>query len=126
MQAKGKETIAISTKRGTKIVTNVLYIPEPYQNLLSVTQMLRNGYAISFKENFYFITNAYRLEIARIKMDGNSFYLKLDVVDGHVFSARIDERVIGHKRQSYFNLWSLKFMHEVGMVEDMSEITVNA
>jgi hypothetical protein len=36
MQAKGKGTIAISTKRGPKIVTNVLYIPELYQNLLSV------------------------------------------------------------------------------------------
>ena len=37
VQAKGKWTIAISTKRGTKTVTNVLYIPELDQNLLSVT-----------------------------------------------------------------------------------------
>ncbi|KAL6315072.1 hypothetical protein AAG906_030925 [Vitis piasezkii] len=44
VQAKGKGTIAISTKRGTKIVTNVLYIPDLDQNLLSVAQMLRNGY----------------------------------------------------------------------------------
>ena len=49
VQAKGKWTIAINTKRGTKIVTNVLYILELYQNILSVTQMLRNGYAVSFK-----------------------------------------------------------------------------
>ena len=49
VQAKRKWTIAINTKRGTKIVTNVLYIPELDQNLLSVTQMLRNGYAVSFK-----------------------------------------------------------------------------
>jgi hypothetical protein len=59
-------------------------------------------------------------------MDGKSFYLKLDVVEGHVFSVRIDERIIWHKRHSHFNLRSLKFMHEVGMVEDMPEITVNA
>ena len=57
VQAKGKWTIAINTKKCTKIVTNVLYIPELDQNLLSVTQMLRNGYAVSFKENFCFITN---------------------------------------------------------------------
>ena len=49
VQAKGKWTIAINTKRGTKIVTNVLYILELDQNILSVTQMLRNGYAVSFK-----------------------------------------------------------------------------
>ena len=26
-------------------------------------------------------------------MNGNNFYLKLDLVEGHVFSAKIDERV---------------------------------
>lgn len=41
-----------------------------------------------------FITDAYKLEITKIKMDGKSFYLKLDVVEGHVFSVRIDERII--------------------------------
>ena len=94
VQAKGKGTIAISTKRGTKIVTNVLYIPDLDQNLLSVAQMLRNGYAISFKENFCFITNVHEKETTKIKMNGNNFYLKLDLVEGHVFSAKIDESVV--------------------------------
>ncbi|RVW71560.1 Retrovirus-related Pol polyprotein from transposon TNT 1-94 [Vitis vinifera] len=45
---------------------------------------------------------------------------------GHVFSAKIDESVVWHKRYGHFNLKSLKFMQEVGVVEDISEITVNA
>ncbi|WJZ92889.1 hypothetical protein VitviT2T_011862 [Vitis vinifera] len=126
VQAKGKGTIAISTKRGTKIVTNVLYIPDLDQNLLSVAQMLRNGYAVSFKENFCFISDVHGTEIAKIKMNGNSFYLKLDLVEGHVFSAKIDESVVWHKRYGHFNLKSLRFMQEAGMVEDMPEISVNA
>ena len=126
VQAKGKGTIAISTKRGTKIVTNVLYIPDLDQNLLSVAQILRNGYAVSFKENFCFISDVHGTEIAKIKMNGNSFYLKLDLVEGHVFSAKIDESVVWHKRYGHFNLKSLRFMQEAGMVEDMPEITVNA
>ena len=126
VQAKGKKTIAISTKRGTKIVTNVLYIPELDQNLLSVTQMLRNGYAVSFKENFCFITDVHGTKITKIKMNGNSFYLKLDLVKGHVFSAKIDKSVVWHKRYGHFNLKSLKFMQEVGVVEDIPEIIVNA
>ncbi|WJZ92852.1 hypothetical protein VitviT2T_011827 [Vitis vinifera] len=126
VQAKGKGTIAISTKRGTKIVTNVLYIPDLDQNLLSVAQMLRNGYAVSFKENFCFITNVQEKEIAKIKMNGNIFYLKLDLVEGHVFSAKIDESVVWHKSYGHFNLKSLRFMQEAGMVEDMLEISVNA
>ncbi|RVW82648.1 Retrovirus-related Pol polyprotein from transposon TNT 1-94 [Vitis vinifera] len=97
VQAKGKGTIAISTKRGTKIVTNVLYIPDLDQNLLSVAQMLRNGYAVSFKENFV-----------------------LSLI------AKIDESVVWHKRYGHFNLKSLRFMQEAGMVEDMPEISVNA
>jgi hypothetical protein len=94
VQAKGRGTIAVSTKRGTKIINNVLYIPELDQNLLSVAQMLRNGYAVSFKERFCFITDTHGLEIAKLKMDGNSFYLKLDAVKGHVFSAKLDESIL--------------------------------
>jgi len=36
VQAKGKGTIDVSTNKGTKTITNVLYIPELDQNLLSV------------------------------------------------------------------------------------------
>ena len=48
VQAKGKGIIGVSTRRGTKTITNVLYIPELDQNLLSVAQMLRNGYKLFF------------------------------------------------------------------------------
>ncbi|KAL6327641.1 hypothetical protein AAG906_022204 [Vitis piasezkii] len=52
-------------------------------------------------------------------MNGNSFYLKLDLVEGNVFSAKIDESVVYHKRYGHFNLKSPRFMQEAGMVEDM-------
>jgi len=94
VQAKGKGTVAVSTNKGIKTITNFLYIPELDQNLLSVAQMLRNGYEVSFKEKFYFITDTHNSEIAKIKMDGNSFYLKLDTVKGHVFSAKLDESIL--------------------------------
>ncbi|KAL3612663.1 hypothetical protein D5086_003683 [Populus alba] len=125
VQAKGRGTIAVSTKRGTKIINNVLYIPELDQNLLSVAQMLRNGYAVSFKEKFCFITDTHGLEIEKLKMDGNSFYLKLDAVEGHVFYAKVDESIMWHKRYGHFNLKSLKFMHDAGTVDDMPEIHVS-
>jgi hypothetical protein len=125
VQAKGRGTIAVSTKRGTKIINNVLYIPELDQNLLSFAQMLRNGYAVSFKERFCFITDTHGLDIAKLKMDGNSFYLKLDAVEGHVFYAKVDESIMWHKRYGHFNLKSLKFMHDAGMVDDMPKIHVS-
>jgi phage antirepressor YoqD-like protein len=54
VHAKGKETIYISTKRGTKIITNILYILELDQDLLSVAQMLRNGYTVFFNKKILF------------------------------------------------------------------------
>jgi len=94
VQAKGRGTIVVDTKKGTKIINNVLYIPQLDQNLLSIAQMLRNGYAVSFNARFCFITDTHGLEIAKLKMDGNSFYLKLDAVEGHVFYAKVDVSVI--------------------------------
>ena len=49
VQAKGKGTIAVKTKKGMKVVNDVLYILELDLNLLSVAQMLRNGYAVFFQ-----------------------------------------------------------------------------
>ncbi|KAG6776019.1 hypothetical protein POTOM_019522 [Populus tomentosa] len=49
-------------------------------------------------------------------MDGNSFYLKLDAVEGHVFYAKVDESIMWHKRYDHFNLKSLKFMHDAVLV----------
>jgi len=54
VHAKGKGTIYISTEKGTKIVTNVLYILELDQDLLSVAQMLKNGYAVFFNKKILF------------------------------------------------------------------------
>jgi hypothetical protein len=88
--------------------------------------MLRNGYTVSFKERFYFITDTDDSEIAKIQMDGNSFYLKLDAVEGHVFSAKVDESIIWHKRYGHFNLNSLKFMYDASMVDDMLDIYISA
>jgi hypothetical protein len=124
VQAKGKGTVAVNINRGIKTITNVLYIPELDQNLLSVAQMFRNGYEVFFKERFCFITDTHDSEITKIKMDGNSFYLKLDAVKGHVFSAKIDENILWHKRFGHYNLKSLKLLYDTGMVKNMSEIYV--
>ncbi|KAJ6727746.1 hypothetical protein OIU74_005907 [Salix koriyanagi] len=40
VEAKGKGTVTVNTSKGTKIITNVLYIPELDQNLLSVARIV--------------------------------------------------------------------------------------
>jgi len=48
-----KGTIAISTNRGTKLIFDMLYVPEIDKNLLSVEQLNEKGYKVLFKNKGY-------------------------------------------------------------------------
>lgn len=51
VQSGGKGTIAINTYKGTSLIKDVLYVPELDKNLLSVPQMMINGYSVYFEGN---------------------------------------------------------------------------
>ncbi|KAK9671933.1 hypothetical protein RND81_12G064800 [Saponaria officinalis] len=50
-QTKGKGTIVVQTMKGIRYIKNVLFVPNIASNLLSVPQMIKNGYSITFKGN---------------------------------------------------------------------------
>lgn len=49
VQAEGKGSISLKTKKGTKLISDVLFIPKLDQNLLSVVQMIKKGNSVVFK-----------------------------------------------------------------------------
>ena len=49
LQVKGKGTIAAKTPTGTKLISDVLFVPKLSQNLLSVRQMMEKGYSLDLK-----------------------------------------------------------------------------
>lgn len=51
VQAKGKGTISIETKKGKRYVHDVLFVPELEENLLSIDQLVENGYHLHFGDN---------------------------------------------------------------------------
>ncbi|KAK9133356.1 hypothetical protein Scep_012884 [Stephania cephalantha] len=71
--AKGKGTVAITTSSGTKLISDVLYIPDIDQNLLSVGQLIEKGYKVSFEDLHCAIFDAIGHEILKVKMRGKSF-----------------------------------------------------
>ncbi|XP_019251087.1 PREDICTED: uncharacterized protein LOC109230005 [Nicotiana attenuata] len=71
--AKGKGTVAIPTNSGTKKISDVLYVPDIDQNLLSVGQLMEKGFKVSFEDKYCFIYDATGLEILRVKMRGKNF-----------------------------------------------------
>ncbi|KAF3669359.1 putative indole-3-acetic acid-amido synthetase GH3.1-like [Capsicum annuum] len=73
--AKGMGTITIETQSGTKIISDVLYVPDLNQNLLSVGQLLEKGFKLYFKDKHCLIKEASRQDIFKVKMRGRSFSL---------------------------------------------------
>ncbi|XP_017628913.1 uncharacterized protein LOC108471878 [Gossypium arboreum] len=49
IKAEGKGDVLIDTPTGTKLVTNVLFVPDIDRNLLSIAQLLEKGYSVVFK-----------------------------------------------------------------------------
>ncbi|GJT32630.1 hypothetical protein Tco_0923049 [Tanacetum coccineum] len=85
-RAKGRGTIAINTKKGTKYISRVLYVPELDRSMLSVPQMIKNGYGVNFKNDTRcVITDFHDVKIATLDMENDSYYLKLDVADASAF-----------------------------------------
>ncbi|XP_074342450.1 uncharacterized protein LOC141680013 [Apium graveolens] len=71
--AKGRGTIAITTISCTKTISDVLYVPDIDQNLLSVGQLIEKGLKVSFESGHCLVFDATGREILRVKMRGKSF-----------------------------------------------------
>ena len=54
---KGKGTILINMKGSGKQIHYVLYVPDLEENLLSVGQLMENGYSLVFRDNYCMIHN---------------------------------------------------------------------
>ncbi|GMP74232.1 hypothetical protein CsSME_00031704 [Camellia sinensis var. sinensis] len=52
VQTKGKGTISIETKMGTRFISDVHLVPDLEQNLLSVGQLMEHGYLVHFEDDF--------------------------------------------------------------------------
>ena len=74
---KGKGTIVIEGCTGLKLIPDVLYVPEINQNLLSVGQLLENGYKVLFEDKSCMNKDSDNKELFRVQMKGKSFALNL-------------------------------------------------
>ena len=72
---KGKGTITIPTCQGTKLIIDVLYVPDIDHNLLSVGQLVEKVYKVLFNNSYCLIKNANGNDLFRIEMKEKSFIL---------------------------------------------------
>ena len=71
VESKGKGTVMVETKKGTRLINDVLLVPNLKENLLSIGQMIEKGYALHFEGDTCTIYDNYnrRQVIAKVKMD---------------------------------------------------------
>lgn len=100
---KGKGTISISTFSGTKFTSDVLYVPEIGQNLLSVGQLIERGYKVLFENESFLIKDSDDKDIFKVKMRGRSF--SLNPLEDEQISFQMQENVtdLWHKRLGLYH-----------------------
>lgn len=87
MQVEGKGTIALKDGHGNvKFLYNVYFIPDLTQNLLSVGQLMGNGYYILFNNGSCVIRNKESNQIiVDVKMMPNKLFpLEVSSIEDHV------------------------------------------
>ncbi|XP_068500447.1 uncharacterized protein [Phaseolus vulgaris] len=77
ISVKGIGTNVVATHLGTKTITNVLYVPNIDQNLLSVGQLLQKGFKVFFEDNHCLIKDTTGQDLFKVQMRGKSFSLDL-------------------------------------------------
>nr|KYP38814.1 Retrovirus-related Pol polyprotein from transposon TNT 1-94 [Cajanus cajan] len=119
---KGKGTIVIESCSGTKIITDVLYVPEINQNLLSVGQLLEKGYKILFEDKMCLIKDVSGYDLFKVKMKGKNFSLDLMEEVQAAVSSTINVTELWHKRMGHFNHVALLNMKKDNIVEGLASL----
>jgi hypothetical protein len=104
ISAKGKGTITIATNSGTETISDVLYVPDIDQNLLSVGQLIEKGFKVTFEDQCCLIYDAARQKILQIKMRGKSFSFFPTEEEHTTYSTNISITEIWHKRLGHCHL----------------------
>ena len=127
VQAAGKGTLVVDTKRDVRHIKEVLLVPGLDENLLSVGQMMEHGYYILFGGNKAIIFDDETLTniIAKVIMRGNRcFPLTLESMAPVARKTSVVEGSwIWHKRFDHLNFESLKKMQQMEMVAGLPLLT---
>ena len=89
---EGNGTVAISSCSGTKLIFDVLYVPQIDQKFLSVGQLIEKDYKVVFEENSCLIKDVVDQDIFRVKMRGKNF--ALNPLEGEQIAFPIKENII--------------------------------
>ncbi|KAK4380842.1 Retrovirus-related Pol polyprotein from transposon RE1 [Sesamum angolense] len=120
-----KGSIAINTKKGTRIINDVMYIPNLRTNLFSVGQMMEKGYTLPFGGDSCTIydNKDKTLKIAEVRMkEHRCFPIYLQYMGRTAMKAQEDQSWLWHRKLGQFNFQGLKILHQKKMMTDLPQI----
>nr|KYP43166.1 Retrovirus-related Pol polyprotein from transposon TNT 1-94 [Cajanus cajan] len=128
VESKGKGTVMVETKKGTRLITDVLLVPNLKENLLSIGQMMEKGYTLHFKGDTCKIYDNKKLEIGRVKMEkrNRSFPISLRQGPNIAMKAEVDDSWLWHRRFGHFNIHALKLLYQKNMMRDLPCLKENS
>ena len=123
LKVAGKGDITVQTPSGTKIITDVLFVPKIDQNLLSVGQLLDKRCSVVFKNNACVIYDAAGLELFSVKMCNKNFPLNLKNVEASSYVAAMNENSLWHKRLGHYHYGALRMLQKKELVLNAPKIS---
>lgn len=125
VKSEGKCIVVVQTKKGTRMIKDVLYVPSLDQNLLSVPQMMENGYTIHFEGNTCAIYDPKGNNIACVKMQKNCFPIEWNYkAQEQSMQTRSNELTwLWQKRLGHYNSKNLKSLSDKDIVNGFPQIS---
>ena len=112
--------MAIESLTGLKYITDVLYVPDIDQNLLSVGQLIEKGFKVIFEDKWCMIKDVKGRDIFKVKMRAKSFSLNLMEDEQIAFSSTISNAELWHRRLEHFHHVGLLYMQKHNLVKGVS------
>jgi len=125
-KAVGKGTIAVHTKGGNKkLISDVLYVPNLTQNLLSVGQLIQKGFSIYFDdEKCKIIDKTNNHTVAVVEMSKNKVFPLVMPLDENVAlkTENSDLSNLWHLRYGHLNYKGLNLLKQKNMVIGLPDV----
>ncbi|KAG6490390.1 hypothetical protein ZIOFF_051686 [Zingiber officinale] len=121
----GKGKIYIQLKDGSQnFISDVFYVPELHQNLLSMGQLSEKGYKICIIQGYCIITDGNGKLIAKVKMSQNRLFpLKIQHKFLSCFNSEIlNDNWLWHMRFGHFHFSGLNYLARKKLVFELPDI----
>ncbi|KAG8490543.1 hypothetical protein CXB51_013685 [Gossypium anomalum] len=122
IEANGRGDVLISSSSGNKLITDMLYVPDIDQNLLSVGQLVEKGYSLFFRSGSCVIEDSLGQEVVIVPMADKCFMLDISQLERRAYLSQSDSAGLWHKRLGHINFRTLDLLHKLGLAEDMTKV----